>query len=631
MILEAIKDKGREFFGIGKFQRMFYVILCFEILERGAFYGMLAVLPYHTVYNLGMSPTAFGLIMSVIMPFLYFLPVFAGAIAEKFGLRKMFIVAFAITGVGYFMSTFMDSFYPLLLTMLVMSFGTGIFKPVDTAAIAHTTSDEHRNSAYTLSYWTINLGAMIFPFLIAVLIPAHLYAYAFTVSAVLVGINVLILTFVFRDPIEPQPDVSVWDSLKNIKVIVEDKRFLALILIISGFGFMYAVLFVALQLYMVDFRVITWSWFTPAMLGIVNPLVILLAAPVLQGVVDRYDSLKLCFIGIALSCIGCFTIGVVNHPVAFFTGIAIFTVGEFITFPVFLSYSSKIAPEGKITMYMAYFFVSSFIGSFFGNAGGAWLYEVVAQEMLRPKLFWAIVGSTGLITLSSFSLYNAVVSRTDARVAREDAGDSYVEPEPLTLVQKLRSPTSPLFIILPILLILPVLTVSYGMGTDTFFRGIGEEMEWDLDEWVAHDTPVRLADGQLGEGGVKMISGLEQNETHRIIGIEGVLSWVDENDQNFMTNQPDTFSAWISINNTEMVRESGSNTVGNAGTIKVSHMIPNVDANETWTWTLTVKLDEAADQVGNGAGFIGYTDNGNTYALRYTVRYIEPPVDEEDE
>ena len=71
-----------------------------EFFERGAYYGVLSVLSVYLVAGamdggLGFSRMQAGTIMGTIQPLLYFLPIIAGGIADRYGYRKILFFAFA--------------------------------------------------------------------------------------------------------------------------------------------------------------------------------------------------------------------------------------------------------------------------------------------------------------------------------------------------------------------------------------------------------------------------------------------------------------------------------------------------------------------------------------------------------
>ena len=70
-----------------KFSGQFWLVVMFEFFERGAYYGMMSFLSQYFVDSLGFPKEGVGVIKGVIQPLLYFLPIIAGALADRFGYR----------------------------------------------------------------------------------------------------------------------------------------------------------------------------------------------------------------------------------------------------------------------------------------------------------------------------------------------------------------------------------------------------------------------------------------------------------------------------------------------------------------------------------------------------------------
>jgi POT family proton-dependent oligopeptide transporter len=185
---------------IRKFPRVFWVVSTLEMVERAAYYGMLAALPYHLVYNLHFPTTSVGIILSLLTPFLYILPIVSGALAGKYGFRTVLVPAFLVITVGYLIAGVSNTFYMMLGAFIILGLGTGSFKPMTSGTIATSTSESTRNLGYSIYYWMINVGSFLAPLAVAVAIPKESYQLVFFMSAALVAANFFIAFFFFKNP-----------------------------------------------------------------------------------------------------------------------------------------------------------------------------------------------------------------------------------------------------------------------------------------------------------------------------------------------------------------------------------------------------------------------------------------------
>jgi len=149
--------------GLKTFSGLFWLVILFEFFERGSYYGMMSVLSVYLTDILDISKENVGLIKGTIQPILYFLPILSGAIADRFGFRKTLTIAFALMGSGYFLTAQVTGYTPIFLTLCFMALGAGIFKPIISGTIARVTTKEQSTMGFGIYYWSINLGAFLFP------------------------------------------------------------------------------------------------------------------------------------------------------------------------------------------------------------------------------------------------------------------------------------------------------------------------------------------------------------------------------------------------------------------------------------------------------------------------------------
>ena len=140
--------------------------------ERFGYYTMLAVFALFLRANFGLEAGTAGLIYSIFLGLVYFLPLIGGFMADKFGYGKMVTIGIAIMFVGYlFLSIPLGggsiAFIAMLAALLLISFGTGLFKGnlqvmvgnlYDTPELAGK-----RDSAFSIFYMAINIGALFAP------------------------------------------------------------------------------------------------------------------------------------------------------------------------------------------------------------------------------------------------------------------------------------------------------------------------------------------------------------------------------------------------------------------------------------------------------------------------------------
>ena len=200
-----------------RFSRAFYVANTMEIFERLAWYGFFALSSLYmstpkSQGGVGFSDMERGALQGIIPFFLYLLPVFTGALGDKWGYRKMFILAFAIMTPGYYLLGQADTFSSFFMAFLMVAFGAACFKPVVVGTISHSSNDQNRGLAFGIFYTMINVGGFIGP-LVAGYMRSISWDMVFIMSAFWIAVNFIPALFFYRDP------KSVQQSQVNFKHI----------------------------------------------------------------------------------------------------------------------------------------------------------------------------------------------------------------------------------------------------------------------------------------------------------------------------------------------------------------------------------------------------------------------------
>ena len=125
------------------FPRTFWTANVMELFERGAYYGMNSVLAIYLTTSvaeggLGASEQSVGFLQGIVYALTYVLPILGGALADRYGYRRMLLVAFSFLTAGYFAAGYMSSYALVFLALAVMATGAGLFKPIISGTIARS-------------------------------------------------------------------------------------------------------------------------------------------------------------------------------------------------------------------------------------------------------------------------------------------------------------------------------------------------------------------------------------------------------------------------------------------------------------------------------------------------------------
>jgi MFS family permease len=599
-----------------------------ELLERGAYYALMAVLALHMYINLHFSEFTIGVVIAIFMVCLYFLPVILGAIADKVGFKQMLIFNFILMFIGYLLIGLVSATVIFLIGIIILGVGAGGFKPIISSTIANITKSKQRNLAYAIYYWMINCGAFFFPLSFGLYFTtfpstdaaAPYFRYIFFFSAIFVIVNLVITFLFYKNPKEPETEKDIKTVFANAAVVVKDFKFFSLLIIYSGFWFMFAMNHSFLPLYMVQFKIMP-GWFTPLLLATINPGTIIIVGPFLAKYMEKLPSIQMMIIGNCIFMTGLIILGTFLTPLGLFIGIIMFSVGEFLTHPNFISYVSKIAPKERLTIYMGYIFIATGIGLVLGSLFGGLLYENIARYMERPKLFWGIVISVGLVSTFFLMFYNRLYSEKKPKEG-EEKGVIPIKRDILEMKFTM---------VLPLIFIPVILFISYSGGTNSYFAQYEEESEEFFPDW-ANDYNLVSVDyytepGYSAENSNTEIS-ITLSQEEDIKNLESVtftLTWQDEPDYSGRhSNQPDSFT--LKINSPEgSASDSGQQNDGYASvTIEFD---PQNDPyfNGTGEYQITIQCDNCGDHElwRPSGGVQDQPDNGNDWSLDVKYSYYE--------
>ncbi len=189
-----------------KFPPTYWLVILFEFFERGSYYGMMSILSVYFTDELFFRKESVGIIKSTIQPLLYFLPIISGALADRFGYRKMLTLAFTFLGLGYFLTARVTDYGLVFLALVVMGFGAGMFKPIISGTIARVTDESNSTMGFGIFYWSINLGAFLFPLILVPWLKGYGWHWVIYAAAIGTG-SLLIPTLLFyREPVRQETD-----------------------------------------------------------------------------------------------------------------------------------------------------------------------------------------------------------------------------------------------------------------------------------------------------------------------------------------------------------------------------------------------------------------------------------------
>jgi proton-dependent oligopeptide transporter, POT family len=416
------------------FPPVFWVANLIEVLERFAYYGIYFGFGIYMT-SLGYSRDQLGIVQSIFLLLSYLIPVVSGSFADRYGFKKVLIVAYVAYLPAILLLIFNKSFSGIALTMLTIGFAAGIFKPLVASTVRVVTDGTNKTVGFGIFYAMVNIGGTAGPLVLGAL-RAISWNLAFGAAAVTIGVMLLVTVLFYKEPPREIGGVSLGQKLKEIGVALSDLKFL-LFLILLGFFFwlpfwaffnlcaLYvdsdlnsARLYVELQGVLPNFFL---GWISHVgddgqrrILGetISNTgWVIIVFQLLVSWIAEKFRTMPSFMVGLAMCGIGFAAIGysMSTAPAFVFVGIALFAVGEMIASPRIQEYITWIAPKEKAGLYMGSNFLGTAIGAFTSGVVYTSLAYGHFSAIGHPERVWYVLAAHMVVGVLVFITFGKLL------------------------------------------------------------------------------------------------------------------------------------------------------------------------------------------------------------------------------
>jgi POT family proton-dependent oligopeptide transporter len=408
------------------FHPTFWVANIMELFERLAYYGQQIVFMIYMRNKLGFSEAEAGQLSGFFGGMLYLLPILAGTLADKWGFRRAFSIAFSILAIGYFligsvgMSAFsgiygnMDHYWLIMIFLVLTAFGGSFIKPSVLGTVAITSKEETKSLGFAVYYWLVNAGAMIGPTIAYFVRDSFGNEFVYLVSALSCLAMLVVNLLFYKEVKSAKTEVveSMGKKIANLFVVLANVKFMIFLLIYSLYWIIFWQEYIIIPYYITDFinknapYEIIQSW---AGAG----AIILLQIP-LNRLTKNIPTRNALLLGFGISSLIWLIIGIHPSIPTIAAGIVAFSIGEMIQAPRYYEYISEIAPPGQQGLFQGYAFLPIAIARFVGDPLGGWLYQTTKASGRTELVWFALVGIGLLATLLMF-VYNKFIAAQEKR------------------------------------------------------------------------------------------------------------------------------------------------------------------------------------------------------------------------
>jgi len=425
-----------------KFPRTFWVANTIELFERWAWYGFFMLFANYLTGSsdlggLELSQSEKGIIMGFGTAILYFLPTLTGAIADRYGYRRMLAIAFAVYASAFVLFPQVSSFAAVFAMYLYLAIGAALFKPIISATIAKTTTEETSSIGFGIFYMMVNIGAFFGP-LVTLLFKGR-SEWIFYVSAGIIMLNFILLLF-YKEPgrnTAKSNEGTVLQSVKSIFLnmgsIFRDVKFLIFLVIVAGFWAMYHQLFFTLPVFisqwvdtsaMYDFFAANIPFIaanyspTPGVMDAefitnTDALFIILLQIGVSAAVMRWKPLNSMMTGFIVCSVGMALTLFFQNVLFTVAAILVFALGEMACSPKITEYIGLIAPRDKKALYMGYSFIPVFLGNILAGFISGNVYQSLSDKVSLTARYVSEQGIKIADGLTTNEYFNEVARQAD--------------------------------------------------------------------------------------------------------------------------------------------------------------------------------------------------------------------------
>ena len=394
-----------------------------EIVERFAYYGLRTVVPIYMVLAFEdggpqFSHTQKGQIFAVWALVQSFVPIFTGGFADRYGYKLNIAISTVVKILGYLVMCYAIQMgailngssmaevggaaggsytYPIFFTgAILLAAGTAIFKPGVQGLIANAMPSESRSFGWGIFYMMVNIGGFIGP-LVAAVLQMISWEAVFLICAGGIALNFIPL-FLFAEPKRTEGEgyhgKGVGHVLRDTVTEFVRPRVLFFTLSFAGFWLMFYQLFDILPNFIDDWidsgaivaslksifpdnlvPVNTDGNLNQAWMINLDAFMIILLAWLFGFLTGKFKSLPTMIVGIGLSAITIYMLGMSMNGWWTLLAIGMFSIGEMVASPTKLRYMNDIAPKGKEGLFLGFANATVGIGWFVGSLLAGNLYE----------------------------------------------------------------------------------------------------------------------------------------------------------------------------------------------------------------------------------------------------------------
>ena len=443
------------FFDLLRLPKAFWTINLAYTLDAFAYFGILGLLPTFLTDVVRVSDTMATVLNGTFTACVSLFMFGFGSYSERFGVRRALLASLLVLALGRVILSG-SAWSPgqavvivlVLAALLVMAAGEGVIQTANYSGLKQYSDEKTSAMGFGLNYTVMNVGGLLVGFAaseIRVSVDSSLgvgsasataptpagtqsdwvgwlasfsgsgiaavFWMCTTVTLVACVASALLFTRrAERAKLRPEDEQRVIQQRKTAAVLPLWERIKAGPFGDARFAFFVFILLPARTLFGYQMHIMTnyilraypkevadrAEWFSVSL----NPLVIVLAVPLLTAFTRKLDMYRLMLVGTLVTAVPTFLLTFGERWELLLTYLIVFSFGEALWQPRFYQFAAELAPEGRMGSYMAAANIPWLLAKFLSGVYSGWLLSIFcpATGPRNPGTMWAIYGAFALVS-----------------------------------------------------------------------------------------------------------------------------------------------------------------------------------------------------------------------------------------
>lgn len=407
------------------FSPTFWIANTVELFERLAFYGSKAVLSFYLANKIGLDLASAGWLIGMFAGLTWSLPVIAGVFVDRYGFKRTLAVCFACFSIGYFLiglggmpagqaiTGSIGKVGYMAAVLILTAAGGSLIKPCIVGTVERTSNPDYRALGFSIYYALVNLGGAIGPILATMIRSEFGIEYVFVMSAATSALMLGGTLMFFREPEggpAPGSGRSFAKVFADMLLVFRNVRFVAFLVIFSGFWIMFWQVFYSLPFYIDE--ILQFKRFE--ILETVDAWTIIVLSVPLTALAKKMRAMNAMTLGFAIASASWLLMAWSATVWASVAALFVFAIGESLQAPRFYEYVGRLAPRDQVGTFMGFAFLPIAIGSFIAGRLGTWLVEHYIRLEQRSAEMFLIVAGIGFVSTVLLYLYDRLFAPPEA-------------------------------------------------------------------------------------------------------------------------------------------------------------------------------------------------------------------------